>query len=95
MDRKSHIFTVYKPIDYCSRDPGSPDPHCGKPLESEDTCDFGINFISRSTEVVSLPSDQKQKSRNCIQFADVNYLILAVNVDSRELKIDSTQNQRN
>ena len=56
-------------------------------------CDFPANFFfgvrgSNSIVLILLlrlfPSDQKHSTRNCIKFADVNFLVL--NVDSREEK---------
>ena len=64
----------------------------GNPIESEDTRLLGHLFfgVRGSNSIVDtlllriFPSDQKQKSRNCIKFAGVNFLVL--NVDSRREK---------
>ena len=61
---------------------------------------FGVRGSKSIVDTLLLrifPSDQKQKSRNCIKFADVNFLVL--NVDSRREKkikvVRVTQNQGN
>ena len=48
---------------------------------------FEVHRSRRSVLILLLrifTSDQKQKSKNCVKFADVKYLVL--NVDSREEK---------
>ena len=73
----------------------------GNPIESEDTRLLGQLFFvvwgSKSfVDTLFLrifPSDQNQKSRNCIKIADVKFLVL--NVDSRGGFFLQTQNQAN